>query len=338
MFGYLRFFLASLVLISHVEVNIHGANPGVVAVVSFYILAGFVVCNLLSKIFVSPKPLYFQFYYERALRIFPQYIFIAVLTLIFIIFTKYGSPKFELWTIINNILIIPLNYYMVLDNSILQEPKWWLIPPAWSLGVELQAYLVLPFIIYYKSIKIVAAIISLCIFFVASTGLIHTDYFGYRLLPGVLFIFILGVSIYKKTSEEGKPDFFDNYFPLFVYAILTLLFIILSVFKMLHSPYVSETILGILIGIPIITYLAKSKIKAPMNHLLGDLSYGLFLSHFLVIWVIEHYSFINKSTYQYSYIFIVFMISLLISIVSVIAIEKYIKNYRFRLSNSIKKV
>lgn len=329
--------MASLVLISHVGVNIQGVNPGVAAVVLFYMLAGFVVCNLFSKIFVSKKPLYFQFYHERVLRIFPQYAFVASLTLIFITVTKFGSPKIELETLINNILIIPLNYYMVIDNSILQEPKWWLIPPAWSLGTELQAYLVLPFIIYFKSIKILVAVASLCIFCVASLGFIQTDYFGYRLLPGVLFIFILGVSIYKNTYEKGKPDLFDNYFPIIVYATLILLLIILGIFKMLLYPYVRETILGILIGMPVITYIAKNKIKIPMNHFLGDLSYGLFLSHFLAIWTIEYYSLIDKSAYQYSYVSIVFLISLLISMVGVLVIEKNIKNYRFHLSKSIEK-
>lgn len=265
MFGYLRFFLASLVLISHVGISIQGANPGVAAVVSFYMLAGFVVCNLFLKMFISGKPLYVRFYYERALRIFPLYLFVVVLTLAFIMLTKYGSPRFELGTLINNILVIPLNYYMVLDNSVLQEPKWWLVPPAWSLGVELQAYLVLPFIIYFKPVKIVAAIISLCVFCVASFGFIHTDYFGYRLLLGVLFIFILGTSIYKNTLDMGESDVFDKIFPVLVYATMIFLLIILGVLGKLLQPYVRETVFGILIGMPVIIYLAKSRVRLPMN-------------------------------------------------------------------------
>jgi len=335
MFGYLRFFLASLVVLSHIEINIQGANPGVAAVVSFYMLAGFVVCNLFSKVFTSNEPIYLLFYYERALRIFPQYIFIASLTLIFIISTKYGSPEFKLGALINNILIIPLNYHMYINSFILQEPKWWLVPPAWSLGVELQAYLILPFIIYFKPIKMIAAFTSFFIFCIASLGFIQTDYFAYKLFPGVLFIFILGVSIYRNTSDKERADLFDEYFPAFVYLTLILLFIFLGVFKMLIHPFIRETILGILIGMPIITYISKCKIKLPINHLLGDLSYGLFLSHFLAIWTIEHYELMDRSTSPYSYISSVFAISLLISIIGVIIVERNIKNYRFHLSKSI---
>ena len=330
-FGYLRFFLASLVLMSHIGINIQGANPGVAAVVSFYILAGFVVCNLFSKIFTSEKPLYFKFYYDRAMRIFPLYIFILTLTLCFVIITQYGSPKFEFGALINNFLIIPLNYYMFFDNSILQEPKWWLIPPAWSLGTELQAYLILPFIIFFKPIKILAAIISLCVFCIASLGFIQTDYFGYRLLPGVLFIFILGSSIYKNTSNKGKPDKFDEFFPAIVYITMILLLIILGMLKILLHPYARETIIGILIGIPIVTYLAKRDIKLPLNHFLGDLSYGLFLA----IWIIEYYSLIDKSVHLYFYVSIVFLVSLLISIVGVLIVERNIKKYRFQFSKPI---
>jgi len=336
MFGYFRFLLAFLVLISHIGIKVLGMNPGVVAVISFYMLAGFVVSNLFSKIFVSEKPLYFLFYYERALRIFPQYFFIASLTFIFIITTKYGSPIFDPIALINNILIIPLNYYMILDNSILQEPKWWLIPPAWSLGVELQAYLLLPFIIYFKPIKIIAAIASLSVFIVASIGIIDTDYFGYRLIPGVLFIFILGASIYNNTSKDGIPDLFDKYFPIVVYVTLILVFIFLYIHEMLLTPYVRETIFGILIGIPIITYIAGNKIKLPMNHLLGDLSYGIFLSHFLAIWVIEHYTLVNQSIAPYSYVALVFVIALFFSLTGVFFVENRIKKYRFNLSKSIK--
>jgi peptidoglycan/LPS O-acetylase OafA/YrhL len=304
------------------------------AVISFYILAGFVVNNLFSKIFVSEKPLYFLFYYERTLRIFPQYLFIASLTFFFILITKYGSPVFSPIALINNILIIPLNYYMVLDNSILQEPKWWLIPPAWSLGVELQAYLILPFIIYFKPLKIIAAIISLTIFIVASIGIIHTDYFGYRLIPGILFIFILGTSIYNNTSKNRCPDIFDKYFPKIVYLTLILLLIILYAYHILLTPYVRETILGILIGIPIITYIANSKIKLPINHFLGDLSYGIFLSHFLSIWIIEYYTLVNQSINPYSYVAAVFIISLFFSCSGVFIIENSIKKYRLNLSKN----
>ncbi|MDH5231733.1 MAG: acyltransferase [Gammaproteobacteria bacterium] len=338
MFGYLRFFLASLVLLSHVDLSVQGANPGVAAVVVFYMLAGFVVCNLFSKVFVADKPLFFQFYYERFLRIFPLYLFVLALTILFLFTTNFGSPKFEFSAMLSNMLIVPLNYFMILDNTILQEPNWWLIPPAWSLGVELQAYLLLPFIIYYRNIKIVLGLISLCIFCAACFGVIHTNYFGYRLLPGVFFIFILGVCIYNTASEKRDADIFDKYFPSFVYIMLILMLIVLGIFRKLLEVYVVETIIGLLVGIPVISFLARIRKNIPLNHVLGDLSYGIFLSHFLAIWMVEHFLLVDRLANGYLYIVVVFSISLLISLLAVFLIEVNIKKYRFYLSKSIQRI
>jgi peptidoglycan/LPS O-acetylase OafA/YrhL len=148
----------------------------------------------------------------------------------------------------------------------------------------------------------------------------------------VLFIFILGVLIFKNTQIEDKPDLFDNYFPVITYVILIFFLVYLGVHNLLLVAYVRETILGILLGLPIVTYLANCKIKAPMNHLLGDLSYGLFLSHFLVMWVISYYSLIDKTINPHFYNTIIFTISLIISWIGVFIVEKKIKKYRFNLS------
>ena len=212
MFGYFRFFLATLVLLSHVGMNLNGFNPGVVAVVSFYMLAGYVVCKLLTKNFSAREPIYLPFYYERLLRILPNYFFVALLTLAFIAITGFGKPKLTFLSLFNNALVIPLNYYIYFDNSILTEPKWWLIPPAWSLGAELQAYLVLPLVVYFRSMKIIFSISSFVVFSLACVGILHTEHFGYRLLPGVLFIFILGVTTCNNTHREGLSDLLINIF------------------------------------------------------------------------------------------------------------------------------
>lgn len=76
MTGYIRFFLAFLVLISHLGIRFKGMNEGVFAVVIFYILAGHVVTKLfLEKIKSNDiiKRLKI-FYIERFLRIFPRYV------------------------------------------------------------------------------------------------------------------------------------------------------------------------------------------------------------------------------------------------------------------------
>lgn len=220
--GIYRFFLAFCVLLYHSGASPAKFNLGVAAVISFYILAGFVLTNLIDKKFDGKMWL---FYLERILRIYPLYLFLALLTLIFVFLSGYGNPVFSFGKVANNLLIIPLNYYMVFDNSIMQSPKWWLIPPAWTLGLELQAYLALSLIIKFKFFKIIASVISLSVFFIATAGFINSDIWGYRLLPGTLFIFMIGSSLYRIINS--RSDIFDRIFVPVTYFLCFLLFVIL---------------------------------------------------------------------------------------------------------------
>ena len=280
MFGYLRLILAILVMLSHLGIRVNGLNIGVIAVVMFYILAGYVV-SYIYTIYQN----YTLFIRDRIKRIFPLYLFMVGLTTLFLLITDFANPHFTLFNIFTNLTIIPLNYYMLIDNAILSTPHWWLIPPAWSLGTELQAYILLPFILLYPKIKYISISISFLIYLLSAFLLIQPDYFGYRLIVGVLFIFILGVSIRNKTL-------FDKLF-LSVIWITSSLFLI---FHINNSAYIRETSIGIFIGIPLIYWLSIIKVKFPLNRLLGSLSYAIFLSHFLAIWILDYFTLTEKGS------------------------------------------
>lgn len=283
MTGYIRFILALLVLLSHTGVTINGLNPGVIAVVIFYMLAGGVVTHLWQDIIPQDKNKLLYFYKDRILRIFPLYLYIAVLTLLFITITGYGNPQFSALALVNNALIIPLNYYMVLDNTILTQPSWWLIPQSWSLGTELQAYLLLPFILIYKRIRQSVFITSFAIYMIANLNLINTDYFGYRLLPGVFFIFLLGGMLKETQTSTSKITQ-----SMLVFIIIAISYGLFTYFNAFTHVYAQETMTGLLIGIPLLTLAGRTTIKLPFNTLAASLSYGLFLSHFLVIWFLDY--------------------------------------------------
>jgi hypothetical protein len=125
--GSLRFLLACLVLLSHLGISIVGLNPGVIAVVIFYVLAGHVVAGLWTKWQYQPNPL-MCFYHDRSWRIFPQYgVAILFATLLWLngsqssFLTK--PPALADW--LSNILIVPLNYFMYSGQD-----RFTLIPPA----------------------------------------------------------------------------------------------------------------------------------------------------------------------------------------------------------------
>lgn len=318
MFGYLRFFLALLVLISHLDIRWWGLNPGVIAVVIFYILAGYVVSYLFSHIIPQGRHKVWYFYLDRIRRIFPLYLYVLGLTLLFLVLTHYGTPNFSPLKLLGNLLIIPLNYYMLLDNTILTEPAWWLIPPAWSLGTELQAYILLPFALLYRYVRYAFILLSFFIYTVANFSLIQPDYFGYRLIVGVMFIFLVGSSLQRLHLHPH-----DRTEHMIIRTIWSATLVLISLSFALETysvTYTVETFIGLIVGIPLVYLLSQSSIKLPWNRQLGALSYGLFLSHFLAIWVVDYAELaVPNSTHEVLW---VLGLSSLIALVGVRAVEK----------------
>ncbi len=288
MHGLLRYCLATLVVISHLR-NTGYINVGIPAVVVFYILSGYVVTHLIQKYF-PPDRLKF-FYMERLLRIYPAYLFFLLLTGLFLYFTDYSSPHLTPSKILANLIIIPLNYFMFIDVAVVRE--FCILPPAWSLGVEMQAYLLLPLIIRSLLSKWSLGLLSLLIFSASAIGILNADIWGYRLLPGILFIFLSGAAICRTVKTPKLSDSFDRRFPIVCWIWLLVLSIGLIIFSdamtnRLH-PFSSATILGFLLGLPIVSFTSNSSLRVPFDRVLGQLSYGLFLIHMPVSWAFEYF-------------------------------------------------
>jgi peptidoglycan/LPS O-acetylase OafA/YrhL len=339
MFGYLRFFLATLVIMSHLGIKLWRFDLGVLSVVVFFMLAGYVVTDLLIRVFEPSKNLILRFYAERCLRIFPLYLYSLALTIAFLLVTGFGNPVFNPIHLLSNILVIPLNYFMFFNNSILQDPNEYLVPPAWSLGLELQAYLVLPIVIFSRRVKRVAAIASLSVFTIINLFAIQPDYFGYRLLPSNLFIFILGSCIYKMTRSKDASRI-DRIFPVICILAILICDIILVIFRQSNSEvighltqsYTSEISMGVFLGIPCVYCISAARnFKLPFNRLIGDLSYGIFVSQYIAIWSLTKLcpEFELKS---FGGVAAVLSIALSISFLGVFLIEKPIFKYRKQLT------
>jgi len=332
MTGHFRFFLAFLVLISHLNIRFLGMNEGVFAVTIFYILAGHVVTKLfMEKINVAlvEKKLLI-FYTERFLRIYPLYFSISFITILFLIITGYGNPVFDFCNVILNLLIVPLNYYMYIEKCIVilasTNPPWWLIPPAWSLGTEIQAYIILPLLLMHRTLGLFVFWSSYFIYSLANLNIIHSDYFGYRLIPGVIFIFLSGAYLQKTIS--GKASRYEIFSLIFMYFISVLWFIYFIIIKKQYGAYTRETLLGLIIGIPLVFLLLRIRKKIIFNHLLGNLSYGIFLSHFLAFWIMDFFN-LNFSIYQK--IFISTVLSICISFPFITVIERKIEKIRYKI-------
>jgi peptidoglycan/LPS O-acetylase OafA/YrhL len=273
MFGSVRLLLAIIVALSHVGIVIWGFNPGPVAVIQFYLISGFVTAALLDSQFVFAA----DYYKERALRLLPGYWAVLVIAaVIWIVVQPVGisflqrSPGWADW--VSNISLIPLNFFMWSGQD-----QFMLVPPAWSLATEFQFYALAPLILRMRPSARSAAILgSFAVWLVSVTGSIHTDWWGYRLLPGVLFVFMLGASIRRAEWRTAQATWVGT----------ALVFAALMVHWTVMQPFNVETSLGVVIGAPLIVLMSRVP-RRGWDDKVGRLAYPMFLLHFPVMWAFD---------------------------------------------------
>ncbi len=273
--GLLRLLLAGAVALSHLGVQPGGYHPGVAAVAIFYLLAGMVAGKLLALPIYS-RP--WDYWCNRWQRIGPLYLLsLAVAALLWTrgansIFLS-RTPGFGDW--LANLAIIPLSFYMYTGQD-----GFTLIPPAWSLGVELQFYLLAPFILPRRRLLQLCLWASFLIFGLAVLGILPADDFSYRLLPGVLFIFLAGVLLPR--ARLGDSGARRNLLLLWLATLVLAGFVLLSHRRLAFSY---EVLAGLL-GAPLLLFFS-SPLPSELDRFCGSLSYGLFLFHFPARWLVE---------------------------------------------------
>lgn len=288
--GLLRLILATLVLISHMGIFIAGLNPGVSAVIVFYLLAGHVVSQLWQRRPVAGLAAASRwFYQDRLLRIVPLYLFALVLAaVLWALGAQSGfisrSPGWQDW--LANLLIIPLNYFMYTGQE-----AFTLLPPAWSLGAELQFYLLVPLLLSVPWLACVAALASFAVFVLAQISVLDIDIFGYRLLAGVGFVFLAG-TLLGRPERVARLSLVALWASSAIYALWLL-------GSDQHRPYNTEVALGMALGLPLLVIfqrLPRSGAWQTLQRRAGELSYGVFLLHFPAIWCLSLFGLSGPST------------------------------------------
>ncbi|QTT88499.1 acyltransferase family protein [Pseudomonas chlororaphis] len=272
--GAYRLLLAVLVAVSHMGKTFMGLNPGVVAVISFLIISGFVMTSLIERSYRAPEKIGL-FYLDRALRLYPQFLFYFAASCAVIYFLLPGTPQAAELTLRNiaaSLPIVPLGFYMYGAAGVE------ILPPAWSLGLEMCFYLVIPFLILYRA-RGVAFALSVAVFLAACLGFINTDLYGYRLLPGVLFMFLCGSYLYQARAKglmiAGGSA-----------VAAALIFVAIKAGWIERRPFNAEVTAGLALGVPAVYLLTKLGFHR-IDEFLGNISYGVFLNHFVVMYLLR---------------------------------------------------
>ena len=277
MLGTFRLILALAVALTHAGVTVAGRDPGVIAVVCFYLISGYVMTGLIRVHYGQPVQAR-HFYLDRALRLWPHYLVVAAITLAW--FYLSGTRTYFLartptaTDFLNNLTILPFNYYMFNDAN-----RFVLVPTAWSLGAELQFYFIAPLVVLTGG-RILVLAGSAAVFVLACFGYLNTEWYGYRLAAGVMFMFMIGSLLYDAHGSPGEPGRART---IILWTTLSIVILagVLAATGRLFRPFNPEVLLGLICGVPILHFLGRLP-RRRWDVSLGDLAYGVFLNHLLI--------------------------------------------------------
>jgi peptidoglycan/LPS O-acetylase OafA/YrhL len=275
MLGILRFALALSVAFSHMGLtpNFHF---GAMAVMGFYLIAGYVMTYSFEHNFGNTLANTWRFYVDRFFRIYPLYILSLLLILAFTAVTHYGKLYLDARSWVVNLTVFWLNAHPTPMN-----------PATWSLGTESQFYLLLPLLVVFPRLKYSLILPSYAIYALASFGYLGAFNWGYKLMPGTLFFFILGSVIFDMRMDATNKS---RNIVLSICGLAVCHLIVLSFFpSLMDQPYAFETLVGLLGCTVWLWALADVKpVHKGLDVWLGKLSYPLFLCHVPVLFAFDH--------------------------------------------------
>ncbi|MGA2894237.1 MAG: acyltransferase [Xanthobacteraceae bacterium] len=199
MFGQLRFLLAYLVVISHLVGTAYVAHFGFYAVVGFFIVAGFFMTSALNEVYRFDG---IGFCINRALRLLPPYFMVSAITLVVVAampneagqFLKFWRADMGLRDVLLNLVVLPLQT---------PDPTFRMVPPFWSIAIEIEMYLAL-YLVMARNLgwAFIAFVVGLSYHLAgAYTGLPWAAH--YFTAPSAVLPFAAGALIYFIRQQES---------------------------------------------------------------------------------------------------------------------------------------
>lgn len=321
--GVFRLALALIVVIYHLSKYMF---LGGFAVYCFFILSGYWVVRMYSEKYNSLKMATLKFYASRIIRIYPLYIAMTLLTIFMnIIFRAGYMDLLKSFNPINWITIFGLIGY---------NTGPWIIPPAWSLDIEMQFYIIVPVIwLIISRLKMTTLFLFLAFLiwfnFCFNIFEIGTVY-KHTVMP-FLFYFILGAKLYL------NPDLFSKK-QVNIGVLLFIIIIVLHyIFPALRVKVIEKTdliyfeqinLLLPLLLLPFISYNLKVK-SDKKDRMYGNLSYTIYLFHWVLI-VPYNYYFSNLGFAQR------FPFALIYILATVVMSNYILKYFELPIQNKLK--
>ena len=302
--GSLRFLLAVAVVLFHsgglFGYALTGGGP---SVQGFYIVSGFFMALILNEkyIFSADNLLFIT---NRLIRIYSTYWVYLALSIIFYCFSRDGAIALFVeqfhhlnagtiaYLATSNLLIFGMDagLFMGIHNGslVLQEftasptPRvhdFFLIPQAWSLGVELSFYLLAPFLLR-RHWSVVLAVATLGLVARIAAGF-DGDPWTNRFFPFELTIFLLGGLAYHRFARIKHRSLarWEKIAALFP-VILVICYPLYGGESWFFQTGRLVFLAGLAGGLPYLFHMTRN---ITLDRSLGELSYPVYLCHELVI-------------------------------------------------------
>ncbi|MEC5216764.1 peptidoglycan/LPS O-acetylase OafA/YrhL [Actimicrobium sp. GrIS 1.19] len=308
-FGTWRFVLALLVAISHLWSGmIHG--PAAYAVWGFFVLSGYLMTYVLSNKYGVDQAGLKDFAFNRFLRIFPLYWIACILGAISLFFL----PKLGITPSSLNPQFLPPQSDGDWFNNLTLLPivggQGLFVPVSGALAVEVAAYILMPIMAFSRQASWLGLILSLTLNL--RYGL-QIESFGVRYSSFLTCFaaFAVGTLVchYKNPLEKISAPVIS----VLVWAAHCLIWIRYDQWPWTYGLYVS-----VLLSAWVVLSLSKLE-TSPLDNILGDLSYPLYLFHTTVaVWVLT----LPIASRSFGFFLLSFFLTLVLSWVLIIAVDR----------------
>ena len=352
--GLFRLLLAVAVLLQHVSGCKYAMTGGTTSVQTFYVVSGFFIAMILDLKYNRRDQLWL-FYSNRALRIYATYWLFAAVAVLMQIAGHLAVHRsvFDLWSgnstrlgltgswflVFTNVLVLGQDLALFLSlgvhglhwtSSFWQSspiiPEFMLIPPAWSLSLELTFYLLAPWILRRRTRWIVALmVLSLFIRCALWAGGFRADPWSYRFFPNELCLFLGGALAYRVVYRNPRLQKLSRAGKIIAVGIFPAV-ILYPLYDRSHNLFFNGTkLLYLIYAVIAVPLLFRMTSSWSLDRRLGELSYPFYLCHFGIVQGLNHAS---QRLGVSGRVVIAILLSCGVSYVSVVVLEDPIDRFR----------
>lgn len=281
---------------------------GRTAVQCFFVISGFYMAMVLERKYLRiPRGGWRTFMVARAMRLFPVYILVAILSLLFVLLGGkiaigeqqqlvseiFLLPAFTwLPLVASNVALVTqdIALFMAIDASgsfyftpayeLERKPAYlyYLVPQAWTIALELTFYAIAPWLAR-RSSRTLLLLLAGSLYFRAIFAVIglRGDPWSYRFFPFELAFFLAGMLVYR---FRANLQFSSRRGPA---VVVGLALIALPTLEPLGPFYTLLLVLFPLVFSLAIPHIFNATKDSRVDRWIGEMSYPMYMVHVLVI-------------------------------------------------------